>query len=166
MGNFRLGFNVVVVDNPTVGPFSRKASDEEWKQALTAAVDRRFGGYEGDKLYHIGIKLDAYVLAKPGVPVVFTPRSVLVMTVNIWDDAAQKRLNTKEKAFSIFEGASGKSLIGTGFFMGRKAQMELLANNAAKAIQDWILEHPEWVGLPPHDSAEAPAGPDAAANGN
>ncbi len=162
MGNFRLGFNVVVVKDPQIGPFSRKATDEEWKQALTEAIDRRFGGYEGSKYYHIGVKLDAYALAQPGIPIVFTPKSVLVLTVNMWDDAAQARVNKEEKALTVFEGLSGRSLIGTGLTMTRKQQMTLLSNNAAKAIQDWILQHPEWIGLPPaHKDADANG-----ANGN
>ncbi len=149
MGNFSLGFNVVVVNDPQIGPFSRKATDEEWKDALTKAIDRRFGGYEGDKLYHIGVKLDGYALAQPGIPIVLKPRSFVVVTVNMWDDAAQAKVNKEEKALTIFEGVSGKSLIGSGLFMTRDQQMELLANNTAKAIQDWILENPEWIGLPP-----------------
>ena len=149
MGNFRLGHNIVVVVDPQIGPFSRKATNEEWKQALTAAIERRFGSYEGDKFYHIGVKLDGYALARAGIPVVFTPKSFLVVTVNMWDDSTQKRVNEEEKALSVFEGISGKSLVGTGLTMNRNQQMELLADNMAKAIQDWILENPEWVGLPP-----------------
>ncbi len=159
MGNFRLGFNIVVVDGPQIGPFSRKATDDEWQAALTRAIDRRFGSYQGDKYYHIGVKLDGYALARAGVPVVFTPKSFVVVTVNIWDDATQTRLNTEEKALSVFEGISGKSIIGTGLVMTRDQQMELLANNTAKAIQDWILQNPEWIGLPPRsDAASADAG--------
>ena len=161
MGNFSLGYNVVVVDHPEIGPFSRTATDEELKQALTDAIERRFGAYQGEKLYHIGVKLDAYALAKAGVPIVFTPRSVFVITVNIWDDAAQKKLNEKEKVFTVFEGVSGKSLVGTGLTMTREQQMRLLADNAAKAIQDWILEHPEWIGLPPRDESATDQGAEA-----
>jgi len=149
MGNFHLGYNIVVVNEPEIGPFSRKASDEEWKEVLTEAIDRRFGGYDGDKLYHIGIKVDAYALAVPGIPLVFTPNSVLVLTVSIWDDATGKALNEEPKAFTVFEGFSGETVISSGLTQTRRQQMTRLANNAAKMIQDWILENPEWVGLPP-----------------
>ena len=153
MGNFRLGHNIVVVDEPQIGPFSRTATDEEWKEALTKAIDKRFGQYQGDKFYHLGVKLDGYALGRAGVPIVFTPKSFMVVTVNMWDDATQKRVNEEEKAITVFEGLSGKSLVGTGLTMNRKQQMELLADNVAKAIQDWILENPEWVGLPPSPPA-------------
>ncbi len=149
MGDFLLGHNIVVVSEPEILPFSRTASDEEWKDELTAAIDRRFGRYDGEKFYHIGVKIDGYALALPGVPVVFTPKSVLVITVSLWDDAAGEKLNQDEKAFTIFEGVSGETLVSSGLTQTKKQQMVKLANNAAKAIQDWILENPEWVGLPP-----------------
>jgi len=160
MGNFRLGHNIVVVNEPQIGPFSRKATDEEWKEALTEAIERRFGQYEGDKFYHLGVKLDGYALGRAGIPIVFTPKSFMVVTVNMWDDATQKRVNEEEKAITVFEGVSGKSLVGTGLTMSRKQQMKLLADNVAKAIQDWILENPEWVGLPPRPQEADSGSPD------
>jgi hypothetical protein len=33
---------------------------------MTAEIDRRFGSYEGDKLYHIGINVDGYALGASG----------------------------------------------------------------------------------------------------
>ncbi len=149
MGDFRFGHNIIVVDNPEIGPLSRTQSDEVWKQALTDAMDRRFGAYEGDKFYHIGVKMDAYVLALPGVPVVFKPKSVLVATVNVWDDALGEKLNQEAKVLTIFEGISGESIIGSGLTQNKERQMTKLADNMAKAIQDWILENPEWIGLSP-----------------
>ncbi len=93
MGNFKLGHNIVVVSEPEIGPFSRTAEDEVWKEALTTAMATRFGAFDGDSFYHIGIKKDAYVLALPGVPIVFNPKSVLVVTVNVWDDLTGEKLN-------------------------------------------------------------------------
>ena len=55
MGDFRLGHNIVVADNMQQVPPSRNATPEEWDAILTAEIDRRFGAYEGDRLYHIGI---------------------------------------------------------------------------------------------------------------
>ena len=162
MGDFLLGHNIVVVDEPEVLPFSRYASDEEWKDALTGAIARRFGAYNGDRFYHIGVKIDGYALALPGVPVVFTPKSVLVITVSLWDDAAGVRLNEDEKALTIFEGVSSETLVSSGLMRNKKQQMQTLSDNAAKAIQDWILENPEWIGLPA--LAEAVQTTDAPAN--
>lgn len=153
MGDFRLGHNVVVVDEPQIGPFSRSATDEEWTDELTKAIDRRFGGYEGDKFYNLGIKVEAYALAIPGVPIVFNPKSVLVINVLVWDDETQTRLNPGEaKQLTIFEGVSGETLISSGLTQNKKKQMVRLSTNAAKAIQDYLLDNPEWFGLPPKDA--------------
>ncbi len=163
MGDFRLGHNIVVVEEPTIGPFSRTATDEEWTEELTKAIQTRLGGYEGEKLYNLGIKVEAYALALPGVPLVFKPRSVLVINVLVWDDATQTRLNPEAKQLTIFEGVSGETLISSGLTQNKQQQMVRLSNNAAKAIQDYLLENPEWIGLPPLDavpeaSAEAASG--------
>lgn len=149
LGDFRLGHNIVVVTEPEIGPFSRHQTDEAWQEALTTAMDTRFGSYEGEKFYHIGINMDAYVLALPGVPLVFKPKSVLVVTVNMWDDAAGEKVNEEAKVLTIFEGVSGETLVSSGLTQNKQQQMTKLANNAAKAVQDWILKNPEWVGLPP-----------------
>jgi len=160
MGNFRLGHNIVVVDEPTIGPFSRVATDEEWTEELTTAIDRRFGGYDGEKFYNLGIKVEAYALAMPGVPLVFKPKSVLVINVLVWDDETQTRLNPEVKQLTVFEGISGETLISSGLTQNKQKQMVKLSNNAAKAIQNYLLENPEWFGLPPQDAnpddAEAP----------
>lgn len=149
LGNFALGLNIVVADNVEKVPISREASVEEWESVMKEAVANRFGRYEGDKLYNLGISVDGYALAPPGIPVVAAPKSVLVITANIWDDAAQKKLNPEGKQMTIFESLSGESVIGTGITRTKKQQMEALSYNAAKSVERWLLENPEWFGLPP-----------------
>jgi hypothetical protein len=159
MGDFSLGHNIVISDDPELGPFSRTATDEEWVASLTAAIDKRLGGYDGDKLYNLGITVEAYALALPGVPVVFTPKSALVINVLVWDDAAQKRLNPEVKQLAVFESVSGDTLISSGLTQSREEQMANLSRNAAKAVQDYLLKNPEWFGLPPLEAGSAVAEP-------
>jgi hypothetical protein len=158
LGNFALGLNIVVADNMKKVPISRPATVEEWETALIKAVDDRFGRYSGTKLYNIGIAVDGFALAPPGVPVVASPKSVLVITANIWDDASATKLNAEGKQFTIFESFSGETVIGSGLTRSRAKQMEILSYNAAKRVEQWILENPEWVGLP---KANKPSGADA-----
>ena len=155
MGDFRLGHNIVVADAPQQGPFSRTATDEELIEALKTAISGRFGAYEGEKFYNFGAKIDAYALALPGVPIVFNPKSVLVITMSIWDDETGETLNEESKVFTVFEGVSGKTLLSSGLTQNKAKQMANLSNNAAKEVQKWILENPEWIGLPPEAAAEA-----------
>ncbi len=176
LGPFALGHNIVVTDKMQKVPISREATGAEWEAAMKKAMEDRFGRYDGTKLYDFGISIDGYALAPPGVPVVLKPRSVLVITVNVWDDAARKKLNPEGKQLVVFEGASGKTFIGSGLTQSREEQMQILAFNAAKAVEDWLLESPEWFGLPPNPakrvkqepkptsmSAPAPAKPAPAA---
>ena len=91
MGNFKLGHVAVVVNEPEQGPFSRNATDDELKAALEKAIQDRFAAYDGDKFYHIGVKLDLYALAMPGVPVVMSPKSVFIVSASFWEDETQTR---------------------------------------------------------------------------
>ena len=148
MGDFRLGHTIVVSNSPEKAPFSRDASDAELIAGLEQAIADRFGPYQGDKFYHIGVKIDLYGLARPGVPVVFNPKSVYVVTLNIWEDATGTRLTEEGgKALTVFEGASKETLISSGLMRSRDKQLAVMSANVAKAIQDYILENPEWVGL-------------------
>ena len=158
LGNFALGLNIVVADNMQKVPISRPATVEEWEAAMIKAVDDRFGRYSGTKLYNIGIAVDGFALAPPGIPVVAAPKSVLVITANIFDDAAGTKLNVEGAQFTIFESFSGETVIGSGLTRSREKQIEILSYNAAKRVEQWILENPEWVGLP---KSNKPSGADA-----
>ncbi len=108
LGDFRLGHNVVVASKMTRGPVSREASAEEWKDALTSAIAERFGRYEGDRLYHLGVSVEGYVLAQPGIPIVASPNSVLILLVTVWDDAASAKMNTPPEQITVIETISGE----------------------------------------------------------
>ena len=163
LGNFELGLNIVVADNMKKVPISRPASVEEWEAAVIKAVDDRFGRYSGTKLYNIGIAGDGFALAPPGIPVVAAPNSVLVITSNIFDDAAGVKLNAEGAQFTIFESFSGETVIGSGLTRSREKQIEILSYNAAKRVEQWLLENPEWVGLP---KPNKPSGADAPSLGS
>ncbi len=156
LGNFALGLNIVVADNAQKVPISRNATPDEWETQMKAAVADRFGRYDGTKLYNIGISVDGYALAPPGIPIVAAPKSVLVITANIWDDASQTKLNPEGKQITVFESLSGETFIGTGITRTKQQQMEALSYNAVKRVEEWLLQNPEWFGLPP---GYKPSGP-------
>lgn len=161
LGDFRLGHNIVVAPNLVQGPFSREASAEEWIEAMTTAIDRRFSGYEGTRLYHLGISVDGYVLALPGVPVVAAPKSVLLVQVTVWDDAKARKLNPQPKRFTVLEELSGDTMVGSGHTRTREEQMETLVRNAARQIEAWLATQKrtqDWF-----ESTQAPAPPPAPA---
>lgn len=158
LGPFRLGLNIVVADNMQKVPISREATVDEWETGLKTAVENRFGPtrYDGDRFYNIGINIDGYALAPPGIPVVAAPKSVVVVSANIWDDANQQLLNTEARQFTIFENLSGESVIGTGLTSTKKQQIEALSYNVAKALEGWFLENPQWFDPAGAVPGEAP----------
>jgi hypothetical protein len=102
------------------------------------------GRYEGDKLYHIGVGVDAYALAVPGVPLVLSPKSVLAITVNVWDDTAGRKINAEPKQFTVLEQISGATVVGSGLTQSKDEQMANLSANAARLINDWMVENAAW----------------------
>ncbi|AJE45348.1 hypothetical protein [Celeribacter indicus] len=149
LGDFRLGHNVVIAKDAQKAPFSREATEEEIETALTATIQERLGRYEGDKLYHIGIKVDAYGLAAPGLPVLFTPKSILVLAVNIWDDSQNRKLTEKPKVIVVFESLTGETVIGSGLTRSREEQLDILTRNAALKVERWLQENGRWFGVEP-----------------
>ena len=160
LGDFALGLNIVVPETAQTVPISRQATPEQWKTAMTKAMADRFGRYEGTRLYNFGISIDGYSLAPPGVPLIFSPKSVLLVTVNIWDDASQKQLNPGGKRITVIEGISPETVVGSGWTQSKQQQLDKMAYKAALAVQNYLLDNPEWLGLPPKGSvAEAAAVP-------
>lgn len=139
LGNFHLGHNVVVAPNLTRGPASREASVEEWTEVMKAAIDERFGRYDGSRLYHLGISVEGYVLAIPGIPLVASPKSALIIKVTAWDDAREEKLNETPETITIVESISGSTLISSGLTQSKETQLRNLSQNAAKLIQNWLV---------------------------
>lgn len=146
MGRFLLGHTVTVVEEPEIGPFSREATDEAWETAINFAMEERFGRWDGDKYFHIATKVDGYALAMIGVPVVFTPKSVLIASVTIWDDEKGAPVTDDPKIFTVSEELSPEALIGTGLTKTADEQMLSLARSLAKSVQEYMMENIAWFG--------------------
>lgn len=143
-GDFRLGYAIAVADSAKQAGPSRQATPEEWEAEIARAVRGRLDRYQGEKLYHIGIGVRAYALAVPGIPVVLSPKSVLVAAVDVWDDSARRTINAEPREFTVFEEFSGSTVIGSGLTKSREEQMRTLADNLAGQINDWLVENRAW----------------------
>lgn len=154
LGDFRLGYAIVVDKNAQMVPPSRKAEPGEWEAALKKALEDRFARYEGDRLYHIALNVDGYALAVPGVPVVLAPKSILVVSANLWDDAAGKKMHEKPEQLSVFEELSGDTVVGSGLTRTREEQIQSLAENMAKQVERWLVDNREaWFAYDPATAA-------------
>lgn len=146
LGDFKLGHNVVVAPKVVKGPLSRNATEEDLTTALQSAIAARFDRYEGEKLYHFGVSVEGYVLAAPGVPLVISPKSIMIIRVTVWDDAAGKKLNEEPEQMTIFESLSGETAIGSGLTQSAEQQLRNLSVNAAKQIELFLLRKQEEEG--------------------
>lgn len=149
IGHFLLGYNIVVAENPQKGPVSRDATPDEWIAAVEKAVDDRFKRYDGDQYYHIAVAVEGYILARAGIPLIYSPKSVLIFTVTFYNDAEQKKINDEPIQLTVFEPCCSVPLLGTGMTRTREEQMEGLAFNAARAIERTMREHADWFGGTP-----------------
>lgn len=160
IGDFRLGLNVVVGDTAKQIPPTRTVTAEDWEGALKAEIDRRMGRYQGTGEYHLGVAVDAYALAIPGVPLVVKPRSLLVVSVTAWDNATRQKLNGKVQQLTVMESTgflTPDSLLGSGITRRKDEQMQSLAYNAARAIEDWLRLNEDWFSPDPEVRAAARA---------
>jgi hypothetical protein len=163
LGEFSLGYNVVVASKMKKGPISRPATEEEWVAALKSAVDERFGLYQGSQLYHIAISVEGYMLAPPGLPLIYSPKSALIINVTAWDDAAGSKLNEEVEQFTVFETTTGATfLAGSGNNRTKEEQLTGLSRNAVGQIEDWLLQMQEengWFDKRPETEGDAAAIP-------
>ena len=153
LGDFSLGHNIVVAPDLKKGPTSRDATPEELTEALKMQIDKRLGRYDGDRLVHLGVHVGAYVLARPGVPFVYTPKSALVITVSAWDDRAGSKFNEKPKQIIAFEQFGSAPILGSGHTKTREEQIEALSAGAARKIEKWLEKNAACMTEAP--SAEA-----------
>ena len=145
LGDFRLGYNIVQARTVKQGPFSREVSDEQITSALREAVGARLNRYDGDGLYHIGISVGGFVLAQPGIPLIYTPKSVLIFEVNVYDNATGQRLNDEPKQITAFEGIENVApIVGSGIVRGAEDQLANLVASGAIQVERWLAENSEW----------------------
>lgn len=154
LGDFALGHNIVVAPKMMKGPLSREASAEEWQESLTTAIGERFDRYEGERLYHFATSVEGYVLAQPGIPLVASPKSVLIVNFTVWDDAKGIKLNEKPEQLTIMETLSGPTVLGSGLTQSKEVQMRNLSRNAAKVMQNYLVKKRAEEGwFTPQDAA-------------
>jgi hypothetical protein len=142
IGDFRLGHNVVVAKDTTEGPFSRDAEEAELEAALSAEIEQRLRRYDGDGLYHIGVRIEAFVLGQPGIPILLSPQSVLLLAVNIWDNDTRERLNSEPIRITAFEALNTRvPFLSSGLVNSKEKQLENLSISAALQIEQLLREN-------------------------
>ncbi len=133
--DFALGYTVVAgSENYTRGPISREATVQEWETPIMREVESRLGEHHGSRLYHIGIVLEGYTLAQPGIPILLSPKSALIFRFVIIDDPTQRVLYSSERQV-VFEDFSTDTVLGSGLTRTKQEQIRALASTAAYRIE-------------------------------
>lgn len=141
LGNFSLGHNVVVAPKvETAATVSRSVTEEELTEAVKLAIAERFDRYDGAKEYHFGVSIEGYILAKPGVPLLLSPPSAMIVRITVWDDALGKKLNSEPEQLTVLETLDGDSIVGSGWTQTKEAQLKKLSRNAAQMIENYIAK--------------------------
>lgn len=143
LGEFNLRVNYAFADKAVQGPVSRDATPDEWTAAIQNAVDIRLGRYEGAQEYDIGISLEGYMLAPPGIPIIYNPKSTAIVLVNVYDVKNEEFL-AKGKQFQVLEDTtSGSAFKGSGNARTKEEQMSGLALKVADRVEEWLAEEHE-----------------------
>lgn len=156
LGDFRLGHNVVVTPKTQKVPLGRELETDVMETMLKEAVEERFGRYEGDGLVHFGISIESYFLAPPGVPIVASPKSAMIILLSVWDDSRNTKLTTEPHQIVAVESIDQGPLIGSGYTKSAEEQFQNLARNAVKQIETYLVERNAEDGwFAPEDEAAA-----------
>ena len=147
VGQFRLGHNIAIADDTQLGPFSRTLSEEVIEATVQDAVAKRLRRYDGDGLYHLGLNVGGLVLAQPGLPLIYSPKSVMIVDVTVFDNRTQSKLNEEPKRFVVGEGfRNAAPIIGSGYVRGAEEQLVNLSESFARQLEDWIRDQGEEEG--------------------
>ncbi|SMX46675.1 hypothetical protein [Maliponia aquimaris] len=138
LGNFVLGYVAAVAEKPEPAKLlvSRDATAEEWIAVVDTAAKARFERFEGDSIYHLGLKVMAYSLPPPVVP----GKSALHLAVTVFDDANCIKMNPKVHDVMVIQ------VFESRLNLTREQQMQRLAETAAKEIETWLREQMESDG--------------------
>jgi hypothetical protein len=170
LGDFNLYHNIVVAPKVQKLPISREVSEEVLTTAVKDAIAERFDRYEGARNYHFGVSVEGYVLAPPGIPLVLAPKSIMILNLTVWDDAAGKKLTEEPHQITVFESLDQGPIVGSGYTKTAEEQLKNLSQNAAKSIENYLVKQNKaegWFERPADaviERAEIPSAPAVTAN--
>ncbi|NOX39301.1 MAG: hypothetical protein GXP05_01975 [Alphaproteobacteria bacterium] len=137
--------------NVQKGPLSRSIDPAEIKAVLQPKLETALRRYQGTRLYHVAVAVDAYILAVPGIPLVASPKSALIISVDVWDDKKQAKVMDR-KQITVMEAISGKSFFGSGLTQNKEQQLASLTTSAVKLVEKWLRKNEALFKSDPADT--------------
>lgn len=157
LGAFSARVTHVYTDKALQWPMSRAADHSEWTADIEKALDARLRRYQGDQEYDVAVTLEGFMLAPAGVPVLFSPKSAVVVNVFVYDVAAKTYL-AKKHQLQVFEDTTGESaILGSGHARTKDEQIAGLALRIADEVEEWLAEEHEENGWFAPKAAPEPA---------
>ena len=69
----------------------------------------------------------------------------MILDVTIFDNATREKINAEPKRIQVGEGfGNAVPIIGSGMVRGPEEQLANLSENAAREIEKWLRENPDW----------------------
>jgi ATP-dependent protease ClpP protease subunit len=143
LGNFRLGHNVVVVDNVVM----RTEESLDWNAAdiedlFSARISERFGHHAGSRIYHTGIAVDGIICNPDGRNI-----AAIALSVNIWDDVLGRKIHDRPYAVRMQEPLDSLSQP----YRAPPCNERIIAaiDSALSAIEIIILMNPSFLEISP-----------------
>lgn len=146
IGDFDLGYAIVVGPKMEKGPLSREIDPEFVIETLKSSLDTHFAEFKGDNFYHLSVIVEGYILSPPGVPLLMSPRSALIVKLTVWDDATQLPMLVEPHEMMIVEGTSAKTIIGSGLTQTAEEQVASLSRSAGRQIENWLRSQHKELG--------------------
>ncbi|MEP2781750.1 MAG: hypothetical protein ABJO67_09220 [Pseudoruegeria sp.] len=162
LGEFNLDFRYVTAEDASViGGLSKRVKEEDYETIMEEALDERFARYSGGRKYHMAVRIRGYVVAAPGIPILASPKSVLGIYVFLRDETDGINLTPEPHEVVLLEALTLDGVVGTGYTLTAEEQMREMSRRAARSIEAWMLENPDWFNKPPEVAASPEEGASA-----
>ncbi len=150
LGQFRLGHNIAIAETVERSPLAAGISNTALEAEVQRAVGAQLRPYDGDGLYHLGLVVDSLVLPQPGVPVVYSTQSKLVVDVTVFDNDTGSKLNQTPERFQVGGGfETVVPFLGSGNVRPVEQQLEALTTSLARDIETWLRQNSDWFAPRP-----------------
>ncbi len=109
---------------------------------------RRFRRYDGDQFYHLGVRVEGYVLAAPGIPLVVRAQIGVIVTVTV---CGRRRGHEAERRSPSRSPCSkrcrARRSSASGLTQTKEEQLTAAVAERRPEIENWLREHADREGL-------------------
>lgn len=143
--HFTLGHVGVITTGMAKGAYSVDVQSQDLATHLRSAVTSELSNFTGGHQYNLGIKVEAYTLANPSMPTVPQPKSVLMLTLSVWDDSHDPRPILAPATVVAVDGLYGTSIFVTKPQGSIDQRLAALCAKAAIEIERYLVKNSDFL---------------------